>query len=290
MDNTSLVQAQASTSILTVDVVNDIVKRGRTSSPIREYTSSLEFFNIKEQRYLQHMQKFRNGDGSYTVSHPIAMSLILALETEQRNKNFIYAQNEYQMTHLQNIIESANFAGKIRDEVSANITMHIIDKLSLPVEDSQKQIEKYTETVLRKVNERERQLEGHRSHRIDTGFLSRTREEHEAEFLSSKITMLKENDEGMRSERDELEKANIGTQKLMSTLKEEKASWQDKYFNLLEGNKRPRDDDLELTEAKRRSEITSANTSSDNSSSTPNNSFIKHIIKQFIGHIIKSIT
>jgi hypothetical protein len=105
---------------------------------MHEHTSSLELFNIKEQRYLQHIQKFRNGDGSYTVSHLIAMSLILALETEQRNKNFIHAQNEYQMTHLKNIIESANFAGEIRDEASANITKHIIDKLSSPVEDSQK--------------------------------------------------------------------------------------------------------------------------------------------------------
>ena len=71
------------------------------------------------------MQKFRNGDGSYTVSHPVAMSLFLALETEQRNKNYIIAQNEYQMTHMRNIMESANFAVQIRDEVSANITKHI---------------------------------------------------------------------------------------------------------------------------------------------------------------------
>jgi hypothetical protein len=53
-----------------------MVKGDRASSPIREHTSSLEFFNIKEQRYLQHMQKFRNGDRSYAVSHPIAMALI----------------------------------------------------------------------------------------------------------------------------------------------------------------------------------------------------------------------
>jgi hypothetical protein len=123
------------------------------------------------------MQKFRNGDGSYTVSHPIAMSLFLALETEQRNKKFIYAQNEYQMTHLRNIVDSANSAVKIRDEVSANITKHIIDKLSSPVEDSQKQIEKYTETILRRLSEHEKQLECQTSHRLDRGFLSRTREE-----------------------------------------------------------------------------------------------------------------
>ncbi len=107
-ENTSLALLQAYTSILAVDVVNGIVKGGRSISPIREHTSRLDFFNIKEQRYLQHMQKFRNGDGSYTVSHPIAMSLFVALEMEQCNKHFIYAQNEYRMTHLRNIMGSAN--------------------------------------------------------------------------------------------------------------------------------------------------------------------------------------
>ena len=51
--NTSIAFPQAYTSILPVDVVNGIVKGG-----------SLDFFNIKEQRYLQHMQNFRNEDGS----------------------------------------------------------------------------------------------------------------------------------------------------------------------------------------------------------------------------------
>jgi hypothetical protein len=65
-DNTSFALPQANTSIITVDVVNDIVKGDRaSSSPIREHTSSLDFFNIKEQRYLQHMQKFWNGDGRH---------------------------------------------------------------------------------------------------------------------------------------------------------------------------------------------------------------------------------
>ncbi len=64
------------------------------------------------------------------------MALALAVETEQRNKHFIYAQNEYQMTHLRNILESANFAGRIRDEVTEEITKHIIENLTLPVEES----------------------------------------------------------------------------------------------------------------------------------------------------------
>jgi hypothetical protein len=153
------------------------------------------------------------------------MSLFLALETEQRNKNFIYAQNEYQMTHVRNIVDSANFAVKIRDEVTANITRHIIDKLSSPVEDSQKQIEKYTETILQRLSDHERQLENQKTHRLDRGFLSRTRE-HDAEVLGHRITVLREDNEGLKSERDDLEKANIGAQKLVEKLKEEKSSWQ----------------------------------------------------------------
>jgi hypothetical protein len=96
----------------------------------------LDFFKIKEQRYLKHLHKFQNDDGNYTISQPVAMALALAVETEQRNKHFIYAQNEYQMTHLRNILESANFAGRIRDEVTEEITKHIIENLTLPVEES----------------------------------------------------------------------------------------------------------------------------------------------------------
>ncbi len=214
------------------------------------------------------MQKFRNGDGSYTVSHPIAMSLFLALETEQRNKNYIIAQNEYQMTHMRNIMGSANFAVRIRDEVSANITKHIIDKLSCPVADSQKQIEKYTETLLQKLSDHEAQLDYQKNHRLDRGFLSRTREEHAAEVLSHRITVLKEDNEELKSERDDLAKANVGAQKLVAKLKGEKASYQEKYLNLLEGNKRPRDEEPDTSDAKRRSDARSPSTSLDSASST----------------------
>jgi hypothetical protein len=154
-ESTSLALPQEVTSILTVDILNDIVEGGRSASPIRDHTSDGDFFNIKEQRYLQHMQKFRNGDGSYTISHPIVISLLLALETEQRSKNFIKAQNEYQLAHMRNIVESFAFAVQIRDEATANITKTIIDKLKGPVENSQRQIEKYTEAILRRVNDSE---------------------------------------------------------------------------------------------------------------------------------------
>jgi hypothetical protein len=76
------------------------------------------------------------------------------------------------------MVDSASFAVRIRDEVTANITQHIIDKLKSPVEDSQKQIEKFTATILKRVNENEARLEEQKPHRVDGGFLSRTREEH----------------------------------------------------------------------------------------------------------------
>ena len=101
-----------------------------------------------------------------------------------------------------------------------NITKHIIDKLNSPVEDSQKQIEKYTETILQRLSEHKKQLECQKSHRLDRGFLLRTREEHEAEVLGCRITVLEEDNEGLRSERNELEKANIGAQKLVTKFKE----------------------------------------------------------------------
>ncbi len=196
------------------------------------------------------------------------MSLFLALETEQRNKNYIIAQNEYQMTHMRNIVDFANFTVRIRDEVSANITKHIIDKLSSPVADSQKQTEKYTETLLQKLSDHETQLDNQKNHRLDRGFLSRTREEHAAEVFGHRITVLKEDSEELRSERDDLEKANIGAQKLVAKLKGEKGSWQEKYLNLLEGNKRPRDEEPGTSDAKRRLDTKSSSTSLDNASNT----------------------
>jgi hypothetical protein len=168
------------------------------------------------------------------------------------------------MTHMRNIMDSANFAVRIRDEVSANITKHIIDKLNSPVADSQKQIEKYTETLLQKLSDHETQLDNQKNHRLDRGFLSSTREEHAAEVLSHRITVLKEDNEELRSKRDDLAKANIGAQKLVTKLKGEKISWQEKYLNLLK-NKRPREKEPDTGDAKRRSDTKSPNTSLDTS-------------------------
>jgi len=52
---------------------------------------------------------------------------------------------------------------------------------------------------------------------LDRGFLSCTREEHEAEVLGCGTTVLEEDDEGMKSDKDELEKANIGAQRLVKS-------------------------------------------------------------------------
>jgi hypothetical protein len=80
-------------SILTVDVFNKIVRSSREKAPIHNHQTDLDFFRIKEQRYLKHLHKFQNDDGNCTISQPVAMALALAVETEQRNKHFIYAQN-----------------------------------------------------------------------------------------------------------------------------------------------------------------------------------------------------
>ncbi len=169
---------------------------------------------------------------------------------------------------MRNIVESATFAVQIRDEVTANITRTIIDKLKGPVEDSQKQIEKYTEAILRRVSDNEKQLENQKVHRTDREFLSRTREEHAAEVLGHKLTVLKENNVELKAERENFEKTSTGAQKLVAKLKEEKALWQKKYLHLLEGSKRPREDDSDDGQTKRRTESRSASILEESSSST----------------------
>ncbi len=105
------------------------------------YITRSEFFKSKEENYLKEMGKYKNDDGSYTISHPIAMTIALALETEQRNRNYIFHQNKFQMDHLRSILEAANFAKQIRDNVTKNITEHIIKERNGPVEASQTQLE-----------------------------------------------------------------------------------------------------------------------------------------------------
>ncbi len=126
------------------------------------------------------------------------------------------------------------------------------------MEESRTQLEEYTKTVLNKLEEHEKKLDGQREHRVNRGFLSRTREEHEAEVLGFRITMLEENNKSLESERDELARLNKGVNDQMAKLRDEKASWQNKFFAMLEGNKRPRSDDTDSSEAKRRSSISNS--------------------------------
>jgi hypothetical protein len=194
--------------ILTVETFNQIVKASGEGTPIYQHKSRSEFFKSKEENYLKEMGKYKNDDGSYTISHPIAMTIALALETEQRNRNYIYHQNEFQLDHFKSILEAASFAKQIRDNVTKNITEHIIGQLSGPVEESQTQLELYTKKVLNKLDEHEKLLEVQREHRTTRGFLSATREEHDAEIAGCRIIALQEDNEGLKSERDKLEGAN----------------------------------------------------------------------------------
>ena len=120
-EDSSLAPLPGNTSVLTVDILNEIVKRARPTSPIREHTSDLDLFNLKEERYRHGIKQFRNEDGSFTISQPIAMSLLLALETEQRSKNYIKSANDYHLTQMRTMVDSASFAVRIRDEVTANM-------------------------------------------------------------------------------------------------------------------------------------------------------------------------
>ncbi len=83
------------------------------------------------------MQRFDNGNGTYTISQPIAMAVVLALETEQRNLNYLQVMKEYQKTHIKQIKETIDFTKHITEEVT-NISQHIIQKLSSPIEESKK--------------------------------------------------------------------------------------------------------------------------------------------------------
>ncbi len=47
-------------------------------------------------------------------------------------------------------------------------------------------------------------LDDQRDHRMERGFLSKTRDEHEAEVITHKLTALKEDNENLTSERDDI--------------------------------------------------------------------------------------
>ena len=236
--------------ILTVESFNQIVRKTGRGAPLHQYKSQPEFFRSKEENYIKQMASFQNGDGSYNISHSVALAVALALETEQRNKNYVYHQNEFQMLHLRNVLEITDFTKQIRDSVTKRVTEHIINKLNGPVEQSQAQLEAYSKTVIKKLEEHAAMLDDQREHRMERGFLSKTRDEHEAEVTTYKLTALKEDNENLTSERDELEVNLRLAKKHNEKLKVEKKAWQDKYLELLKGDKRPRDEPAVSSEKK----------------------------------------
>jgi hypothetical protein len=197
------------------------------------------------------MQKFNNGNGTYTISQPIAMAVVLALETEQRNQNYMQVMKD-QKTHIKQIKETTNFTKHITEEVTRNISQHIIQKLSSPIEESKKQIEDHTKVILRKLDENDRILEQHKDHRLSRGFLSRTRDEHEAELYEARITALSEDNENLRSQHDELTRIHNASKEQISKLMKSSANWREKYLHLMA--KRPRVEGEEPVPAKRTAE------------------------------------
>jgi hypothetical protein len=121
---------QEGTPVLTVEAFNDIVRGGRSKSPVLvEGTNHHDFFQFKERKFAQCMQEFDNGNETYTISKPIAMAVVLALDIEQRNRNYIHAMNELQVTHIKQIKETSDFTKRVTEEVTRNISQHIIQKL-----------------------------------------------------------------------------------------------------------------------------------------------------------------
>ena len=232
--------------ILTVEAFNKIAKASGEGTPLFRYKTRSEFFRTKEENYLKEMGRFQNDDGSYTISQSIATTIALALETEQRNRSYIYHQNEFQLSHLKGILEAANFAKQVRDDVTKNITEHIIAKLNKPVEESHAKLETFTKKIINKLDEHEKKLEDQKEHLTTRGFLSVTREEHEAEVAGYKIIALQEDNEALKNERDEMEGANKKLKEQFERLRGEKAVWQTKYLELL-ACKRPRDELLDTS-------------------------------------------
>ena len=241
---------QEGTPILTIEAFNDIVKGGRSESPSLVYSTDREFFKIKEDRFTRGMHKYDNGNGTYTINQPIAMAVALALETEGRNKLYLQALHESQKTHVEYVRQTAGFAKHIIEEVTKNVSTHLIENLNSPIEESVRQIENFTTTVVGKLEEHERCLVGQRDQRLVRGFLSRTREECESELLEAKLVMLEENNEDLKAQRDELKRTNTSNNEQINKLMNEKAAWQKRFMDLA-ATKRPREENEESVPSKR---------------------------------------
>jgi hypothetical protein len=151
---------QEGTPVLTVEAFNDIVRGGRSKSPILiDDQDHQDFYQVKERRFAQCMERFDNGNGTYTISQLIAMAVVLALDTEQRNRNYIHAMNEFQVSQIQQIKKTSDFTKRITEEVTKNISQHIIQKLDAPLKESKKQIEERARVIIGRLDEDDRVLE-----------------------------------------------------------------------------------------------------------------------------------
>jgi hypothetical protein len=235
---------QEGTPVLTVEAFNDIVRGGRSKSPILiDDSDRQDFFQVKERRFAQCMERFDNGNGTYTISQPIAMAVVLALDTEQRNTNYIHAMNEFQVSQIQQIKETSYFTKRVTEEVTRNISQHIIQKLDAPLKESKKQIEERAKVIIGRLDEDDRVLEAHKEHRLARGFLSRTREEREFELYEAKITALSEDNESLQSQLSELTRTHNASKEQITKLQEGRTKWQQKCRSMMA--KRPREEDVE---------------------------------------------
>jgi hypothetical protein len=241
---------QEGTPVLTVEAFNDIVRGGRSKSPILiDDTDHQDFFQVKERRFAQCMERFDNGNGTYTISQPIAMAVVLALDTEQRNRNYIHAMNEFQVSQIK---ETSDFTKRITEEVTRNMSQHIIQKLDGPLKESKKQIEDRAKIIIGRLDEDDRVLEAHKEHRLARGFLSRTREEREVELYEARITALSEDNESLQAQLSELTRTYNASKDQIVKLQEGRTKWQQKCLTMMA--KRPREENVGPGSAKRAAE------------------------------------
>jgi hypothetical protein len=161
--------------------------------------------------------------------------------------------NDHQISHIKQVKEPADFACHTKEEVAKNVSEHIIQNLNTPIEESKRHIESFTKMAMDKSEEHERYLEGQRDHRqARFFFLSRTRDECEAELLEAKIVVLSEDNTNLKAQHEELARTNNMNKEQVITLLKEKVLWQEKCLQLM--LKRPRDEDEQPESAKRTAE------------------------------------
>jgi hypothetical protein len=121
-----------------------------------------------------------------------------------------------------------------------------------PLKESKKQIEDRAKVIIGRLDEDDRVLEALKEHRMDRGFLSRTREEREVELYEARITALSEDNESLQAQLGELTRTHNASKDQIVKLQEGRTKWQRKCLTLMA--KRPREDDVGPGSAKRAAE------------------------------------